>query len=40
MSSKFTIRKDDLPAEMRLLLDDYPRESWPTHDGFKDKTRQ
>lgn len=40
MSSTFTIRKDDLPTEMRVLLEDYPRDSWPTHAGFKDKTRQ
>jgi hypothetical protein len=40
MSSTVTIRADELPAEMRVLLEDYPRDSWPTHAGFKDKTRQ
>lgn len=40
MSAQFTIRMDDLPDEMRSLLNDYPRESWEAHAGFKDKTRQ
>ncbi len=40
MSAQFNIRVDDMPAEMRSLLDDYPRDSWESHAGFKDKTRQ
>ncbi len=34
------IRVDDMPAEMRSLLDDYPRDRWEGHAEFKDKTRQ
>ncbi len=33
-------RTEDMPAEMRFLLADYPRDSWESHAGFKDKTRQ
>lgn len=40
MSDTFTIRTDDMPREMRVLLDTYPRDSWEAHPGFKDKTRQ
>ncbi len=29
-----------MPADMQLLLQAYPRESWSTHIGFTDKTRQ
>jgi len=34
------IRTADMPAEMQTLLRDYPRDSWETHAGFKDKPRQ
>lgn len=34
------IRDTALPAEMRLLLERYPRDSWGAHPGFADKTRQ
>lgn len=40
MPTEFTIRIDDMPSEMRSLLDDYPRDSWEEHAGFRDKTRQ
>lgn len=30
----FAIRTEDMPAEMHLLLSDYPRENWPEHPGF------
>lgn len=33
------IRTTDMPAEMRILLDEHPRESWEAHPGFKEKTR-
>jgi hypothetical protein len=33
------IREADMPEEMRVLLDRYPRDSWDAHPGFKDKTR-
>ncbi|WP_286193934.1 hemerythrin domain-containing protein [Tropicibacter sp. R16_0] len=36
----FDIRTHDMPDEMRVLLDTYPRDSWDAHPGFKDKTRQ
>ena len=34
------IPTDNMPAEMRSLLCDYPRDTWSVHPGFKDKTRQ
>jgi len=34
------IRTTAMPAEMQILLGDYPRDSWESHAGFKDKTRQ
>ena len=40
MSLQFNVRTDDMPTEVHVLLDDYPRETWPAHAGFKDKTRQ
>jgi iron-sulfur cluster repair protein YtfE (RIC family) len=33
------IRTNDMPAEMRTLLADYPRDDWEAHPGFKEKTR-
>jgi len=35
-----TMRKTDMPDEMRVLLNTYPRDDWEAHPGFKDKTRQ
>lgn len=35
----FDIRTEDMPQEMSLLLEDYPRDGWETHPGFKSKTR-
>lgn len=35
----YTMRADDMPDEMRVLLDTYPRNAWETHPGFKEKTR-
>ncbi len=40
MSPDFDMRTNDMPAEMQVLLGQYPRDSWPEHAGFKDKTRQ
>ncbi|MEM1363358.1 MAG: hemerythrin domain-containing protein [Pseudomonadota bacterium] len=34
------IRTHDMPSEMRLLLETYPREAWEAHPGFKEKTRR
>lgn len=39
MLDTYTIRQDDMPKEMRFLLEKYPRESWDAHPGFKEKTR-
>ena len=38
MSEGFNIRKHPMPAEMRVLLDQYPRDSWAAHPGFKEQT--
>ncbi|WP_171169343.1 MULTISPECIES: hemerythrin domain-containing protein [unclassified Ruegeria] len=38
MLDTYTIRQDDMPQEMRFLLDQYPRDSWEAHPGFKEKT--
>jgi len=40
MLDTFKMRTTDLPDEMRLLLNSYPRDTWDDHPGFKDKTRQ
>lgn len=40
MLDQFKIRADAMPAEMQILLNDYPRDEWPQHPGFRDKTRQ
>ncbi len=40
MQQNFNIRKEDMPSEMHALLASYPRDSWDTHPGFADKTRQ
>jgi len=34
------IRTEGLPSEMKILLADYPREQWESHEGFKDLTKQ
>ena len=39
MLDTYTIRQDEMPHEMRLLLDRYPRDAWDAHPGFKEKTR-
>lgn len=33
------IRTDAMPADMRRLLENYPRDSWEAHPGFREKTR-
>ena len=40
MFDTFHIRTDDMPDEMRILLDEHPRDTWEAHPGFKGKTRQ
>ncbi|WP_171181254.1 hemerythrin domain-containing protein [Ruegeria sp. HKCCD8929] len=39
MTETFQIRTKDMPAEMGVLLAEYPRDSWNGHPGFKEKTR-
>lgn len=39
MLDTYNIRTDDMPREMQILLDEYPRDSWEAHPGFKEKTR-
>lgn len=39
MLDTYTIRRSDMPQEMRVLLEAYPRDQWDAHPGFKDKTR-
>lgn len=39
MLDTYDIRTDDMPSEMQILLNQYPRESWDAHPGFHDKTR-
>lgn len=34
------LRQADLPQEMRVLFNRYPREDWENHPGFRDKTRE
>ncbi|MGI9372082.1 MAG: hemerythrin domain-containing protein [Hyphomicrobiales bacterium] len=40
MQSTYDIRQSDMPNELQILLNHYPRDSWESHPGFKDKTRQ
>lgn len=39
MLDTYTIRTADMPDDMKLLLNTYPRESWQTHPGFREKTQ-
>ena len=39
MLDTYTIRKEDMPEEMRFLLNTYPRDTWEAHPGFKEKTK-
>lgn len=39
MLDTFTIRTEDMPREMRILLKEHPRETWDAHPGFKEKTK-
>lgn len=39
MLDTYTIRQDEMPNEMRFLLEQYPRDDWDAHPGFKEKTR-
>jgi hypothetical protein len=39
MLDTYNLRAENLPSEMRVLLDEYPRDGWESHPGFKEKTR-
>ncbi len=39
LAERFNIRQNNMPDEMRLLLRDYPRDSWEAHPGFKQATQ-
>jgi hypothetical protein len=39
MDLDFHIRTNDMPSEMQMLLRRYPRDSWETHPGFREKTQ-
>ena len=39
MRDTYDIRQDEMPEELRFLLDQYPRDSWDAHPGFKEKTK-
>jgi hypothetical protein len=39
MLDTFNVRTNEMPAEMRVLFDQYPRDSWEAHPGFKEKTQ-
>ena len=39
MLDTYTIRQNEMPSDMRVLLNEYPRDSWDAHPGFKEKTR-
>ena len=39
LDTSYAIRQDEMPDEMRFLLNSYPRDSWEAHPGFKKKTR-
>lgn len=39
MLDTYTMRQTDMPDEMRVLLNRYPRDSWEAHPGFHEKTR-
>ena len=39
MTQVFDMRTDGMPAEMPVLLDSYPRDTWEAHPGFKEKTQ-
>ena len=37
--TQFEIRTEDMPTDMGVLLDKYPRDTWDAHPGFGEKTR-
>ncbi|GAB5449340.1 MAG: hypothetical protein Gyms2KO_42130 [Gymnodinialimonas sp.] len=39
MLDTYHIRQDEMPEDMRFLLNTYPRDSWEAHPGFHEKTK-
>lgn len=39
MLDTYKMRDFDMPEDMRVLLQRYPRDDWDAHPGFKEKTR-
>ena len=39
MLDTYSIRQVEMPPEMRILLDHYPRDSWDAHPGFQERTK-
>ena len=39
MLDTYQIRTHDMPSEMQILLNTYPRDTWDAHPGFKEKTQ-
>jgi hypothetical protein len=39
MFDTFNVRTTDMPAAMRVLFGQYPRDSWEAHPGFREKTQ-
>lgn len=39
MLDTYKMRSHNMPDEMRVLLETYPRDAWAAHPGFKEKTR-
>ena len=39
MLDTFTVGTNDMPTEMHILLNQYPRDSWEAHSGFREKTQ-
>lgn len=39
MLDTFKVRTTDMPAAMRVLFEQYPRDSWEAHPGFREKTQ-
>ena len=40
MDTEFGIRTEGMAPDMQVLLEQYPRDAWEVHPGFRDKTRQ
>jgi len=39
MTQVYEMRSEGMPADMQVLLEAYPRDSWGGHPGFREKTK-